>query len=163
AALAGAARIFGAESVLYSEHGAWADMVRRPARPRDAATPAGALLGLALLFPLYFVLNSLIAQAGAGERAGLQVLVTLLLFAALPLLGAAWGRLRLRPAFGLRATPWLALAGGALLGVALVPLVVEFLLLLRALGLTFLRPEGEQVLLSLAPDARALPPVFVAG
>jgi ABC-2 type transport system permease protein/sodium transport system permease protein len=163
AALAGAARIFGAESVLYSEQGAWADLVRRPAQPRDAATPAGALLGLALLFPLYFVLNSLVAQAGAGEREGLQVLLTLLLFAALPLLGAAWGRLRLRSAFGIRAAPWQALAGAALLGVALVPLVVEFLLLLRALGLTFLSAEQEQALLSQVRETRGLPPVFIAA
>jgi sodium transport system permease protein len=163
AALAGAARIFGAESVLYSEHGAWADMVRRPAQPRVAATPAGALLGLALLFPLYFVLNSLVAQAGAGEREGLQVLVTLLLFAVLPLLAAAWSRLRLRSAFELRTPSWLALAGAVLLGVALVPVVFEFLLLLRALGLTFLSPEQEQILLDLVHESRVLPPVVVAG
>jgi sodium transport system permease protein len=164
AALAGAARIFGAESVLYSEQGAWADLFRRPTQPGATATPAGALLGLALLFPLAFVLNSLIARVGgAGERVGLQVLVTLLMFAALPLLGAAWGRLRLRSAFGLRATPWLALAGAALLGVALVPLVVEFLSLLRALGLTFLSAEQEQVLLSQVRETRGLPSIFVAG
>jgi membrane protease YdiL (CAAX protease family)/ABC-type Na+ efflux pump permease subunit len=163
AALAGAARIFGAESVLYSEQGAWADLVRRPTQPSAAATPAGALLGLAVLFPLSFVLNSVIARAGAGEREGLQVLVTLLLFAALPLLGAAWSRLRLRSAFGLRAAPWPAFLGAVLLGVALVPLVVEFLLLLRALGLTFLSAEQEQALLSQVRETRGLPPAFIAG
>jgi ABC-2 type transport system permease protein/sodium transport system permease protein len=163
AALACAARIFGAESVLFSEQGAWGDLARRPARPRDAATPTGALLGLALLFPLCFVLNSLVRQADAGEREGLQVLVTLLLFAALPLLGAAWGRLRLRSAFGLRAPPWLAVPGALLLGAALVPVMFEFLLLLRTLGLTFLTAEQEQALLSQVSDLRVHSPAVLAG
>jgi ABC-2 type transport system permease protein/sodium transport system permease protein len=58
AAVGVAARVFGAEAVLYNEQSGWADLVRRPARPQPAGTAAGALLCLALMFPLAFLLNA---------------------------------------------------------------------------------------------------------
>jgi ABC-2 type transport system permease protein/sodium transport system permease protein len=165
AALAVAARIFGAESVLYSEQTAWSDLFRRPQEQRPAASPAAALLGLALLFPLYyFALRTLIASAGPGGREALQVLITLLLFVALPLLAALWGRLRLPEAFRLRPAPWLAYPAAALLGAALIPPVFELLALLRRLGLNFVPTEQvEQTLKAQLEAWRALPAWAVGG
>ena len=54
AALALAARLFGAEAVLFTDQGTWADLWRRPAKASARATPAAALFCLALLFPAYF-------------------------------------------------------------------------------------------------------------
>jgi ABC-2 type transport system permease protein/sodium transport system permease protein len=51
AAVAVAARTFGAEAVLYSQEGGWGDLLSRPRRPKSAASASGALLLLALLFP----------------------------------------------------------------------------------------------------------------
>ncbi len=165
AALAAAARIFGAESVLYSEQSAWSDLLRRPRERQPAASPAAALLGLALLFPLYFfTVRTLVAPAGPGEREVVQVLLTLLLFVALPLGAAAWGRLRHREAFRLRGAPWLAYPAAALLGVALIPPVFELLALLRRLGLTLAASEQVEQHFQAQLDAwRALPAWLVAG
>src|SRR4029078_5359448 len=44
AAVALAARVFGAEAVLYGDGGQWSDLVRRPPRPRPAATASVAAL-----------------------------------------------------------------------------------------------------------------------
>ena len=163
AALAGAARIFGAESVLYSEQGSWSDLLRRPAEPREAALPAGALLCLAFLFPLNFVVNSMLGADAldANTRLLLQVLGTLLLFAVLPLLVAAWGRLRWSSAFNLRTASWLGLVGAVLLGIFLIPLVYELLAVLRDLGLTFLSPGAEQQLQALVKSWREQSPLAI--
>jgi ABC-2 type transport system permease protein/sodium transport system permease protein len=165
AALAVAARIFGAESVLYSEQTAWADLFRRPARQQSAASPAAALLFLALLFPLYyFATRTLIAPAGPGEREVFQVLMTLLLFVALPLLAGGWGRLRLSEAFRMRPAPWLAYPAAALLGAALIPPVFELLALLQRLGLQFVPAEQVKQHLQAQLDTwRALPAWVVCG
>jgi sodium transport system permease protein len=164
AALTGAARIFGAESVLYSEQGAWSDLFRRPREGSPTATAPGALLCLALLFPAYYFLAvGVVAGAGPGEREALQTLVTLLLFVAVPLAVAVWGRVELGPAFRLRGAPWPAFAGALLMGVALVPPVFEALALLRRHGLTFLSAEQAQRLQALVREWRLLPAGLVAG
>src|SRR5262249_43852182 len=105
AAIARAARVFGAQAVLCSEQGRWSDLFRRPARPRAAATLTGALGCLALLFPVSFALGSLLSRAARNDPERLllsQVGLTLLLFALVPLLAALWGRVRLATGFRLR-------------------------------------------------------------
>jgi ABC-type Na+ efflux pump permease subunit len=42
AAVALAARVFGAEAVLYSQHRGWSDLFRRPRRPRPVPAPSAA-------------------------------------------------------------------------------------------------------------------------
>src|SRR5699024_2707424 len=55
AAVALAARVFGAEAVLSSEQSGWADVFRRPVRTSDRLGASAALLCLALMFPAYFL------------------------------------------------------------------------------------------------------------
>jgi ABC-2 type transport system permease protein/sodium transport system permease protein len=149
AAIAAAARVFGAEAVLYSEQSNWADLFRRPLLARAAAPVSAALLCLALMFPLMFVCKNLIgrlaADAPESERLGLLVglvaAASVVLFGLLPLGSAALGHVRLTTGFRLLRPPWAALAGGLLLGVALWPLEFESLALLRDWRLTALSPE----------------------
>ncbi len=57
-ALSLAARIFGAEEVLYSEQAGWSDLWRRPRQARATATVSGALICLAFMVPGNFLLQA---------------------------------------------------------------------------------------------------------
>ncbi|HLW67634.1 MAG TPA: ABC transporter permease subunit, partial [Gemmataceae bacterium] len=57
-----AARIFGAEAVLYTDQGHWSDMFRRPKQERPVATLSAALFCLAFMFPTSFVINGALGQ-----------------------------------------------------------------------------------------------------
>jgi ABC-2 type transport system permease protein/sodium transport system permease protein len=130
AALAVAARIFGAEAVLYSEQRAWSDLWRRPAEPRQAPTVGSAILCLALMFPAWFVLQGF--QGELHEFSVVWVFIWLsfwsvLLFAGFPLFAAYMTRVELRPGFQLRPTRIAAYLGGLVLGPSLCPLVLQML------------------------------------
>jgi ABC-2 type transport system permease protein/sodium transport system permease protein len=167
AAVAAAARIFGSEGVLYNEQGTWSDFWRRPAAPRPAATVAGALFCLALMFPAQFVLQGLIARAmgpdpGATEQAlsvALMALASVLLFGAFPVVAALWRRIHFRSGLLLRPAPWATFPGAVLLGLSLWPFVLDFLALTHAWHLTGMSAESRQrVGTALQTLRAALPP-----
>jgi ABC-2 type transport system permease protein/sodium transport system permease protein len=144
AAVGLAARIFGTEAVLSSEQSGWADVLRRPDEPRSSATLPAALLCLALMFPLSFLLagavslwSGLSVEVRLGLLAGSQVL----LFAGLPLVSAWSGRVRLLSGFRLQPPGVLSLVLGLLLGLNLWPWVHEVILFLRQIGMATLPTE----------------------
>ncbi len=163
AAVALAARIFGSEGVLYNEQSGWSDMFRRPREPRPVGTVASALLCLALLFPTWFGLASLLAHAPNEARPVLQALGTVALFGLVPLLLAAWGRVEVRSAFRLRAPAWASFAGAGILGLGLCPLLYGLLVLLRRAGLTFVGAEQEETLRQAVGAWREIPAGLVVG
>lgn len=129
AAIALAARIFGAENVLFSEQGNWGDLFRRPAEPRPHAHIAAALGCLALAIPVSFALKgtaALLVQNQVLDEAQIILLgplMTALLFGGLPALFAWRGHLRAKSAFAMAAAPWPAYLGGILLGLSLWPIL----------------------------------------
>jgi ABC-2 type transport system permease protein/sodium transport system permease protein len=136
AALALAARLFGAEAVLYSDQTGWADLFRRPAELAERPGLTGALLCLALLFPALFLLQGTAAQQ---ETLSIELRLFLMsvggaaLFAGAPLL-ATWGRARMTSAFALRPPSLLSVLGALLLGASLWPFETQWALWLRAMG-----------------------------
>jgi ABC-2 type transport system permease protein/sodium transport system permease protein len=92
AAIALAARVFGSESVLYSDQTGWSDLFRRPRTPEPAPTLTAALVCLAIMFPTYFALLNLL---GRTEEIGTQllagVIITAIIFGAMPII-ASWNR-----------------------------------------------------------------------
>jgi ABC-2 type transport system permease protein/sodium transport system permease protein len=130
AALAVAARIFGAEAVLYTEQSPWSDLWRRPEEPRDVPSLGSAMLCLALMFPAWFVLQGI-----RGELARFSVLwafvwlaiLSVLLFAGFPLASAFMTRVRLRQGFRLGPAPVTAFVGSIILGLSLWPIVLQVL------------------------------------
>ena len=95
AALSLAARVFGAESVLYSEQSGWSDLLRRPEEPQPTATIPAALWCLALMVPIQFALNALLRNLELNTlivRIFLGLAVTVLLFGLLPSLFLYLGR-----------------------------------------------------------------------
>jgi sodium transport system permease protein len=166
AALALAARVFGAEAVLYSQQGSWADLFRRPTEQRDAATPAAALLCAALLFPSSFVASGLLAVLGGhalDEALAGMALVNVLLFVGYPLGAAWWGRLRLSSALRLARPAWPAWGAALLLGLCLWPWVHELNLLLRNLGFVSLREEHLKRVQDMLQQWRALSPLLIVA
>ena len=138
AALALAARVFGAESVLYSEQSGWSDLLRRPSESTAAPTIASALWCLALAVPIHFLVNGLFQphkedltpdNVGAitTRIMGVAIALSIVLFAGLPALAAYLGRVRPRTGFGLTAPRPAALLAGLVLGFSLWPLVLRFL------------------------------------
>jgi membrane protease YdiL (CAAX protease family)/ABC-type Na+ efflux pump permease subunit len=147
AAITAAARIFGAEAVLFSEQSGWSDLFRRPAEKQPHATVAGALFCLALLFPIYFLVVSFLPRNDPNNPGALllyQLLGTLLMFVGLPLLACWLGRIRLESALQTRPPPEVAWPAAFLLAAAAVPAIYYVTAAMRDLDLTFLTPEQEQ-------------------
>ena len=131
-ALAAAARIFGTDAVLYGSDGGWADLVRRsPVRIRQA-TLAQAMFGLAVLFPAFLILGGMaarMAEMSISARLAVNMGITVLLFAILPLVLAGYFRVNLSSGFSLRGASPLALIAAAVLGLSLWPFAYELVLL----------------------------------
>jgi ABC-2 type transport system permease protein/sodium transport system permease protein len=164
AALAIAARVFGAEGVLYNEQSSWSDLFRRPPEPRRVATLAGALVCVALLFPADFLFHGLLGfwrDAGPEVLLGLRVLMTVLLFGAFPLIAAAVGRVRPATAWQWHRAPWAAYVAAVLLGLSLWPFALEVIVALRGLGIGTLAPEQEQMVQQFLGQLKRLPPVVI--
>jgi ABC-2 type transport system permease protein/sodium transport system permease protein len=129
AALALAARVFGAESVLYSEQSNWADLLRRPAEPQLTATIPAALWCLAMMVPIHFGLIAVIRtlMPAPALMVVLSVLVTIVLFGLLPCFFMYLGHVRLVTGLSLFTPRPAALLAGLILGVSLWPMVLWFL------------------------------------
>ncbi len=155
AALGLAARVFGSESVLYSEQSSWADLLRRPATPQSCLTISAALWCLALMVPIQFSLFALVRAIGTALPPALAIMagvaVNLLLFGALPGLFAYLSRLDLRQALGLRMPRLSGLAAAVLLGVSLWPLQLR---LMAESGLSQVLQERFGAVLESLKEAR---------
>jgi sodium transport system permease protein len=147
AAVALAARVFGAEAVLSDQQSGWSDVFQRPRQARPAPEPAAALLCLAVMFPLYFVLTGVLGQQeglSPGARLALPAAAGVLLFGGLPLAAAWLGHVRPAAAFRWRVAPWPAFGAALLLGVGLAPLVHELTALEYRFGISTLPPEVRE-------------------
>ncbi len=158
AALAAAARIFGAESVLYSEQTNWGDLFRRPAVPRATPSVTAALLCLALMVPIWYAASNGIAQASwlsLPWRINAGILLSVMMFAGLPLFSAWMSRVPVAGGFQLTAAPPLSFAGAALLGVSLWPLILQLMATLNDVFAFFdLSTEQREQILAAVRDAR---------
>jgi ABC-2 type transport system permease protein/sodium transport system permease protein len=154
AALALAARVFGAESVLYSEQSSWADLLRRPDEPQKSASLPAMLWCLALMVPIQFGLHALVRSLGppsivVGIVLGLAI--NLLLFGMLPGLFSYLGRVELRAGLGLALPRPAGLLAGLLLGLSLWPLELK---LLEESGVAGLIEERFKSVLNSLQEAR---------
>jgi ABC-2 type transport system permease protein/sodium transport system permease protein len=158
AAISLAAKIFGAETVLYSSQSGWADLFRRPREPAAAPTLTSATMCLAVMFPLYFLLINLLGQAaGAADQLLAGVVITAAVFGAVPVVAAWFRRVSLAPMFRLSGHP-LAVSGGALLiGSGLWMFDHEVVLLSKEWRGVHLDPRFVEALRDYAATLRELP------
>ena len=144
AAVSLAARMFGAEAVLYSADVGWRGLWNERGPAADTATIPAALFCLALLFPCQFIAAGTISQwksLGIGAKLALAAVATAAIYVAIPALAARGSHVRLRSAFRLRPCPWGAVAGAVLLGLSLWPWAHELVLWQNAIGLATLSHE----------------------
>jgi ABC-2 type transport system permease protein/sodium transport system permease protein len=144
AAITLAARIFGTDAILYGSPATWSDLVRRPAEPVRANTLPATMLGLALMFPAYFVLASGLARSNdlPMERRLMVIgAITAAVFGGIPLVITMFGRVRWSSGLAMRRPAIGALFAAVLFGVALWPIAHEIMLFSKWLGLSMLGKE----------------------
>ncbi len=127
-ALALAAKIFGTDAVLYGSEGSWADLIRRPTLSRPAASLSQAMACLAVLFPAFLVLSGvpgrLMGEWVAGRLIG-NAIITIVLFAVMPLALARWSSIDLSDGFRLRGATIASFLAATILGLSLWPFAIE--------------------------------------
>lgn len=139
-----AARIFGTDAILYGSPATWSDLMRRPADPPATATLPAAMLGLALMFPAYFVLAS-----GLGRSREMPInsqlvvigLITAAVFGGIPIAITMFNRVRWSTGLGFQRATIGAFVGACLLGLVIWPVAHELYLISKWLGLTVLGKE----------------------
>ncbi|HXY33250.1 MAG TPA: ABC transporter permease subunit/CPBP intramembrane protease [Planctomycetaceae bacterium] len=163
AAIGVAARIFGTDAILYGSHGTWSDLFRRPRRASAAPTATSGLLGLAIIFPTYFLASNLLSRStlvGLDGRLWLAALVEVLVFLQIPLALAVLNRVDLSTGFRLKPAPVAAFAGALVLGVSLWPFAHQIVVWLIHLEITDLDPRmmaaAEQLLAKIKEVSPAL-------
>ena len=151
-ALTIAARIFGTDAVLYGSEGSWADLVRRPSTPQQAASLSQAMFYLAVLFPAFLTLSGVPGRMFGtwieGRLLG-NAVITILLFALGPLLLARWTAVSLGEGLRLRKASLLAFVAAALLGLSLWPFAYE-------LELMAISPERVEVMKQLFEQIKTM-------
>lgn len=164
AALAVAARIFGTHVVLYESQTAWADLFRRPAEPQSAPRVESAMLCLALLFPVCFILKGALGLLAGGEIE-LQLLLTglssLVAFIGLPIWAAHAGHVPSSLAFAWRRPKVLAVVGAMVCGISLWPFAHEIVVGLSELGLVPLDESQLKLAKELIERCRNAPLILV--
>ena len=131
AAIGLAARLFGADAVLYGSRGAWSDWLRRPDMPIQAIGLDVAMLMLAVLFPVFYLTSHANASFGANSPAGwllLAAATTIVLFALFPLAIVWYFRVVVSSGLGWRSTHPAFLMAGVILGLSLWPVALEVVL-----------------------------------
>jgi ABC-2 type transport system permease protein/sodium transport system permease protein len=164
AALGLAARVFGAEAVLYSTQSGWSDLFRRPPSGRSTATTSSALTCLAIMFPAYFLASGLLpqwTQDAPLARLWLLLLMTAAIFAGVPWAAVVWSRLTARDALLLRWPPRLAWPAAILLGLSLWPFAHELVVAAREVGIRTLSEDQLARARELVVQWRSLPPALL--
>jgi len=141
AALTLAARVFGTDAILYGSQATWSDLWRRPRESRPAATIAGAMSCLALLFPLNFLVsNSLrtFSEVSMTLWLGLAAVALVVMFVGVSLAFGYAQHVRIVAGYRLRPAAVVAFLGAMLLGVSLWPFAHELYLAQTEVGLSSL-------------------------
>jgi len=163
-AIALAARVFGADALLYGSAASWSDLFYRPDRQRDAASIAGAMLCLVVQFPCCFILSSFVARQldlSVQARLLLNGAATVALFVGLPLAAAVVQRVRIRDGFQLRSAGPFAIVAAVVLGLAMWPPAYEVYLLNKLIGLTTVGDQHVQTVERLLAQCRGMSPLVI--
>jgi sodium transport system permease protein len=119
-ALRVAANVFGHDTVLFGNSAGAALMLRRPEKKRIRIPVSAGIGWLVVLVPLFLVLSGLRSRIVAAENLTGQLLLsgilTIVLFAVLPVVITTWLRVSAVNAFALRRFHISALIGAVLLG-----------------------------------------------
>lgn len=166
-ALAIAAQIFGTDAVLYGSSVGWKEFLSRPTERANAASVSAALSCLACLFICFFLGVGILGRVEAKplEKIVMAGAAQTLIFLLIPLIWAAWLRLKIGPAFSIRGSAIWMFALAIVLGLSIWTMAHELVLASRYLGWFDLEKAASRVQQQLA-DWKTLPvlvPVFAFG
>ena len=163
AAIAVAARIFGAESVLYSSQSGWSDLFRRPRQPQTSPTVTAACLCLAIMFPAYFVFLNLLGRMGDEivTQLVLGVVMTAIVLGAIPLAACQARRVPIGPAFRFPDRAAGVFAAAAVVGLSFWVVSHETVLGMQKIRAVSIDPVFMQRVQEYADKLRELPAVVV--
>ncbi len=168
AALAIAARLFGSDAVLRGSELSIGSIFQRPESSRAVPTIDGALLMLAILFPVYFLVSNVVARAAPQEiswRLAVNAIALVAVFGGVPFIAAVLGRDQFASTFRLgvvqtRSRFLSSLIGSLVMGLGLWALAHEVFVLAEMAGiggLDMAKLRGAQATL----DALRQAPVFM--
>jgi ABC-2 type transport system permease protein/sodium transport system permease protein len=162
AAIGLAARIFGAESVLYSTHSGWSDLLHRPSESQDAPTVTAAVVCLALVFPAFYIFHSLTARLGEDINVQLAMgaCMTAAVFGGIPLAACRLRHVSIRPAFRVPDSPLAVFGASALVGLSLWTFCHELLVFVQGKELQF-DPKLAEAVQKFVDGLRLLSPPAV--
>jgi ABC-2 type transport system permease protein/sodium transport system permease protein len=163
AAIGVAARIFGAESVLYSTQRGWSDVFRRPREPQVAPTATAAWICLTVMIPAYFLFINWIGRAGDNivVQQILGVVMTIAVFGAIPLAACQARRVPVGPAFRMPHNALAVLLAVAVLGSSFWTLSHETVLAIRHLRGVEIDPQFIAAASEYVEKLRTLPAAVV--
>lgn len=127
AAVVVANRIYGNESVLFSDVGSYKTLLlRRFMRPQKLPSSAFSLLTVAILFPAYFYAQtSLLTADASASRNMLMIVVSQVCFFALPVILLAWyTKTNLVETFSLKLPHPVHAVGAVLLATSITPVTL---------------------------------------
>ena len=163
AAIAVAARIFGADAVLSSGATEWSALFSGE-RQNGVSSVQGAFFCLAVLFPVYFLAANGLGQlrdVSLGFRLVASGVASSLLFGAIPWMAARLQRLDIRRAFQWHAASPLAFVVASVLGSTLWPLAHEIFLLNQSMGLVTIGPGQRDAVRRLLEDFSGVSPIWI--
>jgi ABC-2 type transport system permease protein/sodium transport system permease protein len=137
AALAMAAQVFGNDAAAIGSRGRWADFFQQPKTASQQPSITAALVGLAILFPAYFIVSGLLSRGESqpSERLLVSAMMTASLFVGLPWLLMRWQRTRSLSGFGLKEPAWQYYVAAFLLGIATWPWIFELVVFAQSMGI----------------------------
>ncbi len=137
AALAMAAQVFGNDAVAIGSRGGWKDLLQRPQTLSQQPSITAALVGLAILFPAYFVTSGVLSRGDAlpTGRLGLSAAMTIALFVGLPWLLMRWQRIDVLAGLGLKQAAWHYYVAAGMLGIATWPWIFELVVFAQSIGI----------------------------
>lgn len=160
AAIGVAAKIFGADAVMSGGQAELKNLFSRQKNVHGVSSVSGALLCLAVLFPIYFLTSSVLGQLAnltIPVRLALSGIATSLLFGVVPGVASRLQRVHLPTAFALQGANPAFFTVALLLGVTLWPIAHEIVLFTNSLGLASIRPEKLTAAQQLLEELRRAP------
>jgi ABC-2 type transport system permease protein/sodium transport system permease protein len=164
AAIGLAARIFGSESVLFNSQSGWSDLWSRPREVQTAPTVTAGIVCLALMFPAYYLLFSLLGflSDNIGWQLLMGVVMTALVFGGIPLAACRLRRIAIGPAFQAPRAGLVVFTASALVGLSLWTICHEAVVLLHWEEVT-LDPRLVEALQKYVANLRTIPAPVVVG
>jgi ABC-2 type transport system permease protein/sodium transport system permease protein len=164
AALALASNRFATDAVAVGSRGDWREWLRPQRSGVSMPTATMAWVGLAILFPAYFVASGIISRdngISVGSRLILSGVLTTILFLALPAFLLRWEGVGLIQGLSWRWPKWRFLVGAVLLGLSAWPWIFELIVASHSLGIHGIDLSQHETVKKLLSDWQTVPLLWI--